>query len=101
MSYAFRVAWFPSELQTVFQELSDCYVLKCNCLQKISDLTLASFTETQSQDQVARESLYAALGELSMMCESARSVCVDYARDDAPRRYAYCTMAKVAAIRGY
>ena len=74
----------PDNLQPVFQELSDCYVLKCNCLQKISDLTLASFTETQSQDQVARESLYAALGELSIMCESARSVCVDYARADAP-----------------
>ena len=74
----------PADLQAVFKELSDCYVLKCNCLQKISDLTLASFTETQSQDQVARESLYASLGELSIMCESARSVCVDYARDDAP-----------------
>ena len=74
----------PADLQAVFKEMSDCYVLKCNCLQKISDLTLASFTETQSQDQVARESLYASLGELSIMCESARSVCVDYARDDAP-----------------
>lgn len=74
----------PADLQAVFKELSDCYVLKCNCLQKISDLTLASFTETQSQDQVARESLYASLGELSIMCESARSVCVDYARGDAP-----------------
>lgn len=74
----------PADLQAAFKELSDCYVLKCNCLQKISDLTLASFTEAQSQDQVARESLYASLGELSIMCESARSVCVDYARDDAP-----------------
>ena len=74
----------PADLQAVFKEMSYCYVLKCNCLQKISDLTLASFTETQSQDQVARESLYASLGELSIMCESARSVCVDYARDDAP-----------------
>ncbi|MDA8693774.1 ATP-dependent DNA helicase DinG [Pseudomonadales bacterium] len=90
----------PADLQAVFKELSDCYVLKCNCLQKISDLTLASFTETQSQDQVARESLYASLGELSIMCESARSVCVDYARDDAPGLMPTVRWLKLQASEG-
>lgn len=72
----------PEHLQSVFEELVDCYTLKSNCLQKLSDAVLSAFTEKQDQEQLARESLYAAFGDLIIKCESARSVCVDYANPD-------------------
>lgn len=72
----------PEHLQSVFEELVDCYTLKSNCLQKLSDAVLSAFTEKQDQEQFARESLYAGFGDLSIKCEAARSVCVDYANPD-------------------
>lgn len=72
----------PEELQSVLKELSECYQLKSNCVQKVSDSVLAVFSEKQDQEQLARESVYAALGDLLIKCEAAQSICADYAKDD-------------------
>ena len=73
----------PDKLQSLFNELADCYAVKAGCLQKASEFVLGTFTEKQDQAQAARESLYASIGDLALMCEAAQAVSHDYAKPDS------------------
>ena len=54
----------PLTLQSVFQELGQCYSLKNALLQKTSDYLLATFSDQRNNEQANKEALYGVLGEL-------------------------------------
>jgi ATP-dependent DNA helicase DinG len=68
----------PSEMESVFDELSHCFNIKISLLENISEKINKSFTDNNSPEQANRESLSATIDDIIISSEIASHLCEDY-----------------------